>query len=144
MIYPEYHSLLESYQEAMLILDDIIEEKEILFSKTQPAGVDYEKERVSGGNPQNVFDRYLIEKERKQIEERIEEARIIVEQRRFLLDCKTEELRRSCHLFDRVYRMRWVDNIPVKRIAANIGYSEMQTYRIVKRIKRNLQSVSKC
>ncbi|MBR5301144.1 MAG: hypothetical protein IKU36_13030, partial [Bacteroidales bacterium] len=75
MVYIEYEELKGKYLNAQRCVDQIITEMERLFDKTQPKSADLEKDRVSGGSYENAFDVYLIEKERKNIDSRLTEAK---------------------------------------------------------------------
>lgn len=62
MIYEEYKN---KYYETQREYDIILTEKEKLFSITQPSAIKFDKEIVSGGVVDNMFERYLILKEEK-------------------------------------------------------------------------------
>ena len=81
MLYQEYWEYKTKYYDAQTKYDEVLSEKEQLFAKTQPKATNYDKEVVSGGTPNNTFDDYVIEKEKKKIDERLKEARSILEDR---------------------------------------------------------------
>ena len=139
MLYAEYEELKRQYKETQRQYNEIINEKEMLFQITQPQAVTTDKEKVSGGSPENKFDQYLILKEQKRIDERIGEAKSILKERDEQLRIKREELRRSKHPLDMVYRMRYIDRLKITKIATHMGYSEAQIYRILKKIRIDLQ-----
>lgn len=144
MIYQEYDEYLRRYHEAQRKYNDILTDKEILFNMTQPKSVDTSKESVKGGfKPSNAFDGYLILKEQKRIDERLNEAKNILEERYELLNMKKAELIESSETLDRVYLYRFVQNMKVNLIATKLSYSEMQIYRYLREIKKNLNHVKK-
>ena len=138
-VYIEYDLYKRRYQETQQKYNEILSEKEELFQRTQPKGIDTQKEAVSGGRRANPFENYLIAKEKSQIDERLNEVKALLEDREKLLRLKYDELRSSKLIDDKVYRMRFVENIRVYKIAKLVNYSEMQIYRIIKRIHRALE-----
>lgn len=140
MLYVEYHEYKTKYYEAQKKYDEILSEKEKLFAITQPKSTSFDKEIVSGGSPSNSFDNYLILKEKKQIDERLKEARSILSDREKLLRIKEEELRLSSDWHDIAYIYKYIDNLPVKIIKAKMPYCRSQIYEILKIIKKNVKS----
>ena len=132
VLYLEYETFKRRLTDTQNMLDEILCEREELFAKTQPKSFDYTVERVEGGEARNKFDEYLIAKEAKQIDERLEEAKALLEDRRQMLFEKEQELRQSRDVYDRIYRMRFVDRLKVQRIASMVGYSEASVYRLLK------------
>lgn len=101
---------------------------------TQPQGINTDQEKVTGGNPKNNFDKYLILKEEKRIEERLAEAKALVAEREELLNIKKAELYQSQEPEDVIYRLRFIERATVRRIAFNVNYSERQVFRMLKKI----------
>ena len=130
MIYAIYEEYKNKYYET---------QKEKLFMITQPSSSKFDKERVSGGATDNTFERYLILKEEKKIDQRLEEVRSILEDRKKLLKLKEEELKESTDIRDMIYRYRYIDKLKVYKIAKLVGYSEAQVYRILDNIKKSLR-----
>lgn len=138
MIYKEYVEYKTKYYEAQNIYDVVLNEKEVLFLKTQPKATDYDKERVSGGSPNNAFDSYLIAKEKKQIDARLEEAKSILEDREKLFKLKEEELRASKDWNDIIYIYYYIENLSIRKIAMRIPFSATQIFRIIQIIRKNI------
>lgn len=138
MLYEEYEINKNKYYEAQKKYDDILSEKELLFAITQPKATSYDKEVVSGGSPSNAFDEYLIKKDKKQIDERLEEARSILEDRSKLLKLKEEELRLSNNPYDKIYYYKYVVNISPYKMKRYVGYEVSQIYRILRNIRKKL------
>ena len=139
MIYAIYEEYKNKYYETQKEYDNILSEKEKLFMITQPSSSKFDKERVSGGATDNTFERYLILKEEKKIDQRLEEVRSILEDRKKLLKLKEEELKESTDIRDMIYRYRYIDKLKVYKIAKLVGYSEAQVYRILDNIKKSLR-----
>ena len=137
-IYAEHAQLRARYIEAQRIYDGIVSEKERLFERTQPQAVNVEKERVSGGENQNPFDNYLIAKESKRIDERLNEIKSILDDRRELLELKERELRASKDWHDIIYKLRYIDNLSITKIENRLPYSRAQIWRILNKIKANI------
>ena len=76
-------------------------------------------------------------KQAERLDERIIEARFIMNERKNLYESLLEQLRRSNDVCDKVYRYRYIDRLKVFRVAMNVGYSEAQVYRILKKIRAN-------
>lgn len=136
MIFFDYAVLRLKYHEAQTRLDEILSEKEDLFERTQPKSPPLDRDRIDNGTPRHAFDEYLIEKERKRIDERLAEAGELLAERERLLNEKEAELRASADTYDRVYRMRFLEHKRVHQIAGACHYSEMQIYRILSEIKK--------
>ena len=143
MVYLEYERLKKKYLKAQVIYDQILSEKEVLFIRTQPKGLDAEKEKVKGTPQGNVFDDYLILKEAKKIDSRLEEAKRLMDERSELLETKEEELRHSKHIYDQIYTLRHIDRKKVWQISRRVNYSEAQVYRIMRKINREIKDDSK-
>lgn len=139
MLYIEYHEYRDKCYDAQKKYDEILSEKEHLFSKTQPKATQYDKEVVSGGLPNNSFDDYLIEKEKKQIDERLEEAKSILDDRERLLKLKEEELRHSKDWIDIIYVYYYIEKLSMRKISKRIPFSTTEIYRKVGIIKKNVK-----
>lgn len=139
MLYITYEQFKVKYYETQKQYNEILNEKETLFLKTQPKATKFDKERVSGGVSTNTFDEYLIEKERKQIDERLDEVKKILEDRGHLLELKREELKASNNIQDKIYYYRYIDKLNIEKVGRMVGYSRPQVYRILRTIKNNIK-----
>jgi hypothetical protein len=140
-MYKEYLVYKKKCETAQKIYDNIVSEKEELFISTQPKAVTYDKEKVAGGTPSNVFDDYLIQQEFKQLDERLNIARSILEDRIRLLKLKEEQLRHSNNPYDKAYVSKYLDRKQVYKVAKEIDYSEPQTYRILRIIRKDIKLI---
>lgn len=136
-IYLEYESYKQKLYAAQKNFDKILKRKEELFDMTQPTSPGM-GEKVSGGEPRNKFDSYLITKDEENLDALLKEAREILDDRKILLESKREELKASKNLYDKIYYYRFIEYYHVNRIARTVGYSEAQTYRILDKIKRQI------
>ena len=139
MIYEDYHDIRTKFLEAQKQYDEVLCEKEQLFAMTQPKAIDPDQEKVVGSSTVNPFDKYLIDKERKQIDQRITEIQSILDCREHLLKIKEVELRRSAQLYDKVYRMHYLDRMNGYLIAKKLYYSKTQIYKILTIIRHRLK-----
>jgi hypothetical protein len=140
MLYKEYWEYKTKYYDAQKKYDEVLSEKEDLFARTQPKATQYDKEVVSGGSPGNTFDEYVIAKEKKQIDERLEEAKSILSDREKLLRLKEEELYASADWHDKIFIYKYVCNMSVNEIKYRMPYCRSQIYEILKIIKKNISS----
>lgn len=141
MLYIDFEIYKQKYYEAQKKYDAILSEKEVLFNKTQPKATRYNSEKVAGGEISNSFDNYLIVKDEKLIDERLDEIKNILEDRKNLLQMKEVELRDSKNIHDRIYTCRFLDRQKVRKIARIVSYSEIQVYRILKEIEKNKKMI---
>lgn len=142
MLYVEYEKYLNRYSSAQAKVDEILTEKESIFLKTQTQGIRYDLEKITGGAYTNIFESYVINLEKKKIDERLQEAKSLLEERKMLLDMKERELRNSKELYDKIYRMRYIDNLSPYNIGERIGYSTSQIYRILDKINKILKNAT--
>jgi len=137
MLYVEHNDYMDKQLAAQRKYDEILTEKERLFSKTQPKAITYDKEKVSGGDTTNTFDEYLTAKERKRIDQRLEEIKSILEGRTQLLRLKEQELKASKDWHDKIYIYYYLEHLSVAQIKFKVPYERTQIYRILKEINTN-------
>lgn len=138
-LYLEYEDCKKKYNQIVESFESTLEEKERLFMKTQPKGTKIDKVSVEGGVNNNLFDNYLMEVEKKQLDQKLEEARKIVDERYKYLKTKELELRASKDWVDKIYVYRFIEQLPVKTILHLIPYQEAQIYRIINEIKKGIK-----
>lgn len=143
-MYIQYEECKRRYEWSYQKYSAILAEKEALFQRTQIQAVDYGKDKVSSSGAGNPFESYMIEKERLKIDERLLEAKSIMEDRAELLRAKETELRASKASWDRVYCYARLDKKQVWWIARKINYSKSQVYRILRKIDSSLKDATKC
>ena len=136
MVFEEYEVLKNNYLGTQREYDEIINEKEEIFNKTQSRAITYDKEKVKSNNMTNSFDNYLIELERKKIGERLTEAKSLLSERKNLLNIKESELRDSKAFYDNVYVLLYLENMEVSDVALKLNYSRSQIYRIKSNIDK--------
>lgn len=138
MLYVKYENYKNKYHDAQENFDDILSEKEKLFAKTQPKATNYNKEIVTGGTPVNSFENYVIEKEEKQIDKRLTEARSILKDRNLLLKSKEEELMISKDWYDIIYKYHFIEYLSTRKIEKRVPFSKSEIDRKLKIIKENI------
>lgn len=141
MIYISYIEYKSKYYNALSNYNKLIDEWEKIFGITQPKATTFDKERVSGGQAANSFDTYIEKMEEKQLNEKINIARSILEERTKLLKLKEEELRLSSNPYDKIYTYRFIDRMKIYKISRLVGYGEAQTYRILRIIRKNIKLI---
>ena len=139
-VYIVYETLKKKYCDAQKKFDEILNEKEALFVKTQPKSPNWDKISFSS-QMHNSFDQYLMLKESFKVEERLVEIKSILKDREELLNLKEYELRMSKNHIDMVYRMRFLDQYNISKISAHMHYSESQIYRILQNIKGKCENM---
>jgi len=139
VLYEEYEEYKNKYYEVQKKYNDILNEKEELFARTQPKATNITGEKTTGGKHENLFDNYLIQKEKKNIDKRLEEVRSILNDREKLLKLKEQELRASKHSHDKIYRCRYIDRLTIEKTARLSNYSRSQVFNILKEIRKNLK-----
>lgn len=135
-LFVSYEQTKRRYLESQRMLETILNEKEELFTRTQPKAVVYDKEKVTGGKNENAFEDYIIAKERKQIDQRLDEAKALLEDRKKLLALKETDLRQSKDVHDRVYVLRVIEGMTIRKISRLLHYEDRQIYRYWCNIRR--------
>ena len=139
MIYIEYEEYKSKYNEAQRSYNDILNEKEELFARTQPKATQIKGDKTTGGKHNNTFDDYLIQKERKNIDKRLAEIKSILDDRERLVKLKEMELRASNNPYDKIYRCRCIDKLTIEKTARLSNYSRSQVFNILKEIRKHLK-----
>lgn len=135
MVWEDYEAARRALKAALKNYEAVIAEQEELFRRTQPQAVRPDKERVSGGKNRDVFADYLAKKDHRKIDTRLKEAREICDARLDILHRIETALKASNDPADRVYRLRYLDRLRVRKIARLVNYSEAQVFRILKAIR---------
>ena len=153
MRYLEYEDLKKKYLKAQEIYDSILSEKEQIFQRTQPKSTmgEYEREHDKlysvggkGGNKVNQIEEYVILLDQNQVNERLAEAKSILDDRERLMLQKERDLRRSKNIDDELYTMRYLDRMRISTISRLLCYSESQIYRRLKTIRAKVKDARKC
>lgn len=139
-VYIAYEYCKNKYLNTQKKYNEILQEKEDLFQRTQLKAIDYDNEKIEKGYKHNAFDEYLIAKEKARIDERLDEIKSILYDRKYLLHLKEQELRNSKNHIDQIYKMRYIDQLNVRKIAIFSCYSESQVYRILERVRKTLKN----
>ena len=138
MHYLEHNKRYCDYLQAQRDLNEVLEEYMIVFQRTQPKG-NY-SERISG-SPKNKTEEYVIELDRRQLNRRIADAKLIIQAKKDLLDMAEEQLRKSKDIYDLIYTKKFVDRKRPKDIYRELdlmgmNYSRSHIYEIIKRIRQ--------
>ena len=139
MLYKEHRKEYIKFLEAQAVLNDIINEYDMAFQRTQPHSACYE---VKTDTRINRVEEFVIEVERKDLKRRSEDAKIVLALRSELLKMKESELRKSFDIYDSLYVAKWIDHKEVSEITLNCGYSTAQIYQIINQIKKEVSFIS--
>lgn len=139
LIYLDYEEYRIKYLQSQKRYEEVITEKETLFLRTQPKSMQFDKERVAGGTADSAFDAYIIAKEAKNIDSRLDEAKSILLERANLLSLKEAELRESNETLDKLYCCRVLDRMKMQKIIRELNYSESHIYRMLGEIYREIK-----
>ena len=134
MVYQIYEEYKWNFLVAQERFMEMLTEKERIFTKTQPNAIRYDKEKIQTSPDGNILEEYVIEMERKRINERLAELRLIMSDREGLLRLKEYELKTSKDIDDQIYCLKYLENKKVEKIAKFLGYSESQIYRRLEKI----------
>ena len=138
-VFIEYDNFKHKYTEIQSKYNEILTEKENLFTRTQPNAIRYDKLQIEGGKlRENGFDEYLAECEKRNIDRRLNEGISLLRARAELLRLKEIDLRASKDINDIIYTMKFLDNAKPKTIAMALGYSESQVYRLIQKIQERI------
>lgn len=138
MVYPEYERYKAKCKSLQERFEKVLLEKEIIFTRTLPNAIRYDRDQVQTSIDGNVLDDYVISLEERKIEETLDQIRQSLKDWETLLDMKEKELRKSRAIHDRVYVSRYIDGIGINRIAKDISYSRAQIYRILRQIDKKI------
>ena len=141
MVYQEYIRCKIDYEKSLKVIMELLDEKTLIFNKTQPKSPVTDSERVDGGERKNKNEEYVIALEESKIDERIEDAKSILSDRNLILMNKQEDLRFSKNKYDMVYCCRWLDGMRTGEISQKLNYSESHVYRILKKIKKDIKMI---
>ncbi len=140
MLYLNYEELRRDYLKIQCRYNEILREKENLFLKTQPQTARFGTDSYIKGAKDNSFDSYLIAKEHRCIDARLEEAKALLNDLKELLKIKEQELRNSKDSHDKIYRMKYIDGYKTIKIATALGYDKSSVYRILHIIDENIRN----
>lgn len=138
LVYVVYEEFKNKYLDTQKKFDEILQEKEFLFAKTQPKSPNWDKIGENGNQINNKFDDYLVAKESKRVDERLSEIKSILDDRERLLRLKEQELRNSKNHVDKIYKMKYIDKFNMNKIVREAHYSRSQVYRILDDIKKTI------
>ena len=142
MIYVDYVILKQSYDESLRRLKELLDRREEAFTRTLPNAIRYDLQKVMHSVSSNsALEDYIIDNEH--LEQQIREAKILVMDRKEMLDLKEEELRKSADVDDRVFYLRSIQKLKVDQIALKLHYSDRASvYYHIRKIKHELAKVN--
>lgn len=141
MLYIDYVILKQSYDESLRRLKELLDRKEEAFTRTLPNAIRYDLQKVMHSVSTNsALDDYVMDVEK--IDQQIRSAKIILMDRKDMLDLKEEELKKSRDVDDRVYYLKYIQRLTVEQIAIRMHYSEGNIYYHLAKIKHQIKKQS--
>lgn len=141
MLYVDYVILKQSYDESLRRLKELLDKKEEAFTRTLPNAIRYDLQKVMHSVSTNsALDDYIMDVEK--IDQQIRSAKIILMERKDMLDLKEEELKKSRDTDDRVYFLKYIQRLTVEQIAIRMHYSEGNIYYHLAKIKHQIKKQS--
>lgn len=129
-----YRKLVKSEQ----VYKRLITRKEALFNSTQPRAKVYNRDKVQISKSENAIEHYIIKLDESRLNERINEALSLVNERKHLLRYIERDLQDSKDIYDKAYYYRYVRKQKAEWIAKITGYSYTQIKRILRTVKQEL------
>lgn len=114
MVFIEYEQYKRKYHDTQKKYDELLTKKE------------------------GILSRKAYHRELKAINQRISDIQSLLNERELLFRLKEDELRNSKEPIDKVYYLRNIENMNVRRISKIVHYSETQVYRILNTINETL------
>lgn len=139
MIYLEYEAYKQRFRESQRIFNDLLLEKERLFTQALPGAIRYDKDKVQTSIESTALESYVIALDEKEIDSKLEELRQMLSDRELSMRLKEMELRRSNDLYDKIYVSKFLDGYSVNYTSKRINYSRRQTYRLYNDIIKSLK-----
>lgn len=141
MLYIDYVILKQSYDESLRRLKELLDRKEEAFTRTLPSAIRYDLQKVLHSiTSHSTLDDYVMDVEK--IDQQIRSAKIILMDRKEMLDLKEEELKKSRDVDDRVYYLKYIQRLTVEQIAIRMHYSEGNIYYHLAKIKHQIKKQS--
>lgn len=142
MLYIEYYKQLKRYTDKLKELTNLLDKKEELFLKTQPGGIDYNKDHVQGHEERmSAMEAYVIKMEMEEIDKNINELKPIITDRYFVLKQIEKDLINSKEIDDRIYVLYTFNKYSYRKISKIVHYSKSAVGNIMDKISENLSKI---
>lgn len=140
MIYKDYIRHKADLVQALKDYSDALDEKAELFQRTQPSSMSFDRIGSAGtrGNGTDQIDEYLIQTQRRQLDERIRDARDIVELMMERLENDETMLKMSDDAADHVFLLRYVKNRSAADTASILHYSQSYVFKLCREIEKSI------
>ena len=136
MIYAEYEKMWAMIRKQEKELFELINERDELFTITQPKATTLDKEIVDGSHTGNILESYVIKQEN--YTKRIDQLQLSLDDRYQALNRKKKELRLSKNVYDRIYYLKYVEKLSTFKIGKMAGYDRTSVWRYLKKIEKNI------
>lgn len=146
-LYLEHRKQYLLFLDAQNRLEQIINEYDVISQKVQPKSALAEHEREfsnemilpPSGTKVNKAEEYAISMQQRHIRERLNDAKLILQERMTLLDIKEQEIRKSRDIYNMIYVAKWIDGLKPDGIVKQTGYSRSQVYNILGHLTKQLE-----
>lgn len=134
MDWREFDGIERGYKAARQLLRELLERDDELFQRTQPGAIRYDQDKVQSSGGEDKLLAYVAQRQAEHLDDRIRIARLHVTEWEEYRMRSLQELRRSRNPEDRVYVLRMVDGLSVRKVARLVGYDKRHVYRILKKM----------
>ncbi len=142
MLYIDYYKQLKKYTKKLNELSNLIDRKEELFLKTQPGGIDYNRNHVKGHEEKMTsIEAYVIQMEIEEIDKKINNLKPIITDRYFLLKKIETNLRNSKEIEDRIFVLYFIEKYSYRKISKIVHYSKSNIGNILDKITKTIQNI---
>lgn len=131
-----YYDQLRELEIAKVRLKTLLDTKDIYFTLTQPGGVSYDGERVTGGVINNSFDIYVGKVE--DINKKIDEVKVEIKILEHNLKVMEISLRKMKGSHEKIFVAKYIDGLTINQMCRRFNYSRPQIYRKLDYIKKIL------
>lgn len=113
-------------------LERILDKKELLWVKTQPTAIKYDKEAVMGGTRENKYETYLISVEEQQLDNEICRLQDEIAINERYIERELKIIDEYDPLIRKIIKLREEEGTIWERIGLSVGYSPSHCKRLYK------------
>ncbi len=143
MIYIEYEEAKRKFYKAKTDYIDLIDQKEALFIKTLPSAVEIKEDKITSSKKSNPFEEYVIEKEKINLDNRIEESINILENREKIFNLKKDELLSSKDWNDVIYTYYYIKMFSIRKTSKYVPFSKSEVHNKITEIRKKIKTLDK-
>jgi len=141
LIYLEYEAYKQRFRESQRIFNDLLLEKERLFTAALPGAIRYDKDRVQSSITSTPLESYVIALDEKEIDTKLADLRRLLSDQERLVRLKERELKASNDLDDKIYVSKVIYHYSSSYTSKRIYMSKSQINRRFDKINRNIENM---